>query len=171
MAPEWKGPLENLKQGMRVVFVRAEGDPLYKPAEGLTQCTALLLDGFRRVQFIVIPSGGHQLPDAIWFEKAVAALEAPLRVAIDTSPTTGSNPGPGQITQAQRILATAEMELQRKVPKAYAGAPAAALKERWLESARDHLKQVTKDYPSTPAAARAQQLLLGMQKKDQPRRL
>lgn len=161
LCPQWKGPVADLGKDMRLVFVRAQGDTLYSPQEDLTQCTGLLLDGFQRAHFVTIPSGGHKPPDATWFERGIAAFESPPKALLVTSPTTAPDPQPGQAAQAQRILATAELRLEAKLPKQYDKAAQEQARSRAQSAARSYLEQVIRDYPTTPAAGKARKLLGG----------
>ncbi len=159
LAPKWKGNLEDLRANLRLVFLRAGGDTQYPPDEDMAQCSGLVLDGFRRVQFLVTPAGGHKPPDATWFERALAGLDAPPRPVLDTSPTKSPQPGPGQIAAAQRILATAQLNLERKVPKAYGKEREQVFLAKWRKAARGLLERAVEEYPMTPAATQARQML------------
>jgi hypothetical protein len=142
--------------------MRAEGDTTYSPQEDRAQYTGLLLDGFERVTYIVLPGGGHRPPNAPWFERGLVALESPPRVALVTTPTDQPNPLPGQIGQAQRILATALLNLERQYPKQYSKEQVARFRKAAQDRARKYLEQVVSEYPTTPAAAKARQLLAAM---------
>ncbi len=162
VAPTWKGPFDKIRKDLRLVLMRAEGDTTYSPQEDRAQYLGLLLDGFERVNYIVLPGGGHRPPDASSFERGLAALESPPRPVLVTTPTDQPNPLPGQIGQAQRILATALLHLERKCPKQYSKEQVERLRKSNQERARKHLQQVISEYPTTPAAARARELLAGM---------
>jgi len=168
LAPEWKGPLDKIKKDLRLVLMRAEGDTTYKPKEDLAQYTGLWLDGFERVNYIVLPGGGHRPPNAPWFERGLVTLESPPRAAPVTTPTDQPNPLPGQIGQAQRILATALLNLERTYPKQYSKEQVERLRKSAQDRARKHLEQVVSEYPTTPAAAKARKLLAGMDAQKSP---
>lgn len=163
LTPTWKGPLDQIKKDLRLVLMRGEIDSLYSPAEDRGQWESLLLDGFTRVTFIEVPRLGHDLPSASWFERGIVALEKPKpRTAPTTSPTTQPHPLPGQIAQAQRLLATAQLHLDRQ--KQHNSARAAG-------KAREYLRQVIEQYPTTPAAAKARQILERAGEGDSPQLL
>jgi hypothetical protein len=162
LAPDWKGPQNKIRKDLRLVLMRAEGDTIYSPQEDRAQYTGLLLDGFERVNYLVLPSGGHRPPNAPSFERGLMALESPPRAALVTSPTDQPNPLPGQIGQAQRILATALLKLERKYPEQYSKEQVERIRKSNQDRARKYLQQVISDYPTTPAAAKARQLLAGM---------
>jgi predicted esterase len=150
MTPKWKGPLDQIKKEMRLVLIRGEDDTLYTLREGRGQYQGLLLDGFTRATYIEVPRVAHELPNASWFEKGIIALDqSKPKTPPTTSPTTQPNPLPSQIAQAQRLLATAEalLDIRNK--------PTPARKEK----AREYLRQVVEEYPTTPAGSRARQLL------------
>ncbi len=162
LAPTWKGSADTIRKDLRLVLMRAEGDPIYSPQEDRAQLTGLLLDGFERVTFMVLPGGGHRPPNALWFERGLLAFESPPRAPLVTTPTDRADPLPGQIGQAQRILATALSLLERQYPKQYGKEQLERLRQTARDRARKHLEQVVADYPTTPAAAQARRLLDGM---------
>jgi len=151
MTPRWKGPLDQIKKDIRLVFMRGEDDTLYSPQEDRGQCEGLLLDGFTRVTYIEVPRLAHELPSPLWFEKGISALDqSKPQTPPATGPATQPHPLPGQIAQAQRLLATARMRLDPR------GGP---ILPRQRDRARQYLQQVLREYPATPAAAKARQLL------------
>jgi len=168
LAPDWKGPPDQIKKDLRLVLMRAEGDTTYSPQEDRAQYTSLLLDGFQRVHYLVLPSGGHTPPNAQWFDRGLTLLESPPQAALLTSPTDQPNPQPGQLGQAQRILATALLILERKYPKEYSQDQVERLRKTAQERARSYLQQVISEYPTTPAAAQARKVLAGMDAKKSP---
>jgi hypothetical protein len=85
-----------------------------------------------------------------------------------TTPTDQPNPLPGQIGQAQRILATALLNLERQYPKQYSKEQVARFRKAAQDRARKYLEQVVSEYPTTPAAAKARQLLAGMGPEKSP---
>src|SRR5262249_39648597 len=106
----------------------------------------LMLDGFERVSFLEVPRWPHAHPPVEWFEKGMAALEAPKpHKPRTTGPATRGSLQQGQIAQAKRLLTTAEFLLHAQPPKAAA-----------------YLHELIDDYPTTPAAARGRQLLKSM---------
>jgi hypothetical protein len=112
-------------------------------------CAGLRLDGFERAWWIEVPKLGHRPPDAAWFERGLALLEAEPVPAPTTRPTNDLRPGPGQVAQARRILATAlsSIEASRKSGRA----PGAA--------AAQYLRQAVDEYPTTPVADEPRRLL------------
>src|SRR5256885_15009603 len=66
----------------RSVIVRGEKDELFDGAlkDGRDQYEGLVLDGFVRASYLEA-AGGHVIPDATTFEKALVALEAQPAVA------------------------------------------------------------------------------------------
>ena len=159
--PKWKAPLDQLRNDMRLVIMKGGSDPQWTPQEGRSDYKALLLDGFTRVTYLEVPGHGHMHPDVKWFEKGIIALDfsAPVTPPI-TSPTAKPQPLPGQNAQAQRILATAQLHLE-SAPAPKSPNPDAE-RARHRETARKYLQQLLRDYPTTPAAAKAQELLRGM---------
>ncbi|MCY2953634.1 MAG: hypothetical protein NTU53_16895 [Planctomycetota bacterium] len=151
MTPGWKGPLDRIRKDMRLVFMRGEDDTVYSPQEDRGQCEGLLLDGFTRVTYIEVPRLGHELPSALWFEKGIVALDqSKPKTPPTTGPASQPYPLPGQIAQAQRLVATARMWLDAR---------GGAIAPRHRDRAREYLQRVLREYPSTPAAAKARQLL------------
>lgn len=165
--PFWKGRLDELKKTTRLVIMRGGRDPQWTPQEGRADFQALCLDGFTHVTYFEVPGLRHTLPNTVWFAKCVAALDQsrPMTLPI-TSPTTKPNPLPGQISQAQRILASAQYYLDLKPLRMPKAIERKALKDELeemrdapQEKARKYLQQVLDEYPTTPAAARARSLL------------
>ena len=166
--PTWKGDLDEIKKTKSLVLMRGGRDRVYSALEDKVHYNALVLDGFERVEYIVVPGWGHSPPDAVWFEQGLVALEySPPKTPPITCPTEEPNPMPGQIAQAQRILATAQMHMDAALESTRE-----RLKRRdvsWAEVAekypqksvrvRKFLKQAADEYPTTPAAAKARQLL------------
>jgi len=168
LAPDWKGPLDKLTKDLRLVLMRAEGDTIYRPREDRAQYTSLLLDGFQRVNYLVLPGGGHRPPNAYWFDRGLTVLESPPQAPLLTSPTDQPNPLPGQLGQAQRILATALLNLERQYPRQYSKEQVERLRKSAQDRARKYLEQVISEYPTTPAATQARHLLAGMDGKKSP---
>jgi predicted esterase len=159
VSPKWTAPLEQVNRDLRLVLMRAQGDTLYSPQEDAAQYDSLLLDGFQNVTFIVIP-GGHQPPDAFWFEQGVKALESP-RVQVTTIQPV--QPGPlGPAGKAQRLLATAQFILERKPSPQYDKTAQEKFRASSQDRARQYLRQILDEYPSTSAASKARQLLVSI---------
>jgi hypothetical protein len=152
LAPKWEGDLDHIKKKTRLMIMDGEGDPGAWPGSARANCESFLLDGFERVSSIEAPRLGHRLPDATWFEKGIVALESKPTTPPVTSPTNDPHPLPGQIAQAKRILTSAQALLDQKKK----GVP------RLEESARKYLQRVLDEYPTTPAAAKARELLSEM---------
>jgi predicted esterase len=171
--PDWFGPLDEIKQRVKLVFVQGELDPNLKPANARGEIESFRLDGFTRVTSFGVPNCGHSAPPAPWFDKAVAELESEPRKPPATQPTlNGAAPGRDQVAQAKRLLSTAELYLDereqlRKSAAALQKNATAATRERKLReaiadatgSARPYLEQVLRDYPTAPAAQRARDLI------------
>jgi predicted esterase len=147
--PKWEGALDQIKKNTRLMIMDGEGDPGAWPGAARADCEAFLLDGFQRVSYLEVPKLGHRLPDATWFEKGIISLESKPKSPPDTSPTKDPHPLPGQIAQAKRILTSAQALLDQKKK----GAP------RLDESIKKYLQRVLDEYPTTPAAEKARQLL------------
>ena len=135
--PQWKGPLEQMKNNARLVIVRGEKDDLFEGAlkDGRDQYEGLVLDGFVRTSYLEA-GGGHVIPDATTFEKALVALEAQPAVAPTTAPTRDPQPGEAQVLQAKRLLTTAQ----------HGAGDMKAL-----------LTRIVEDYPTTPSAQQAKE--------------
>jgi len=171
--PAWKGPLDQIKESVKLVIMKGGNDPEWTPQEGQSDYQGLWLDGFIHVSYLEVPKLGHMHPDASWFERGVAALDQskPLTPPI-ISPTKDPHPQPGQIAQAQRILATAQFFLEAKVsywekqPSKRGQDIKDKIRKSNRDKARKFLQQVLDDYPTTPAAAQARRLLSGMDQND-----
>jgi poly(3-hydroxybutyrate) depolymerase len=155
--PEWHGPLDRVKRETAIVLMWGQRDPQYTAAECKAQYEGLVLDGFERAAMFIVPGEGHAPPNAAWFERGVAALDATKpKPAPTTAPTTQPKPEPGQVAQARRLLTTARLVLQwrDREAKKY---PAAA--KRQEDQAGEYLRQVIADYPTTPSAPVAREML------------
>jgi len=160
--PTWKGPLDEIKKTTRLVMVKGGTDTQWTASEGRSDYEAFRLDGFTRICYLEVPGLGHVPPNAAWFEKGVVALDrSEVLTPPDTSPTTQPDPSPDQIAQAQRILATAQYYLECKLPQT-----SLEMQDRIRRSHRakalERLQQVQEQYPTTPAALKAGELLRGM---------
>ena len=145
----WHGPIDRIKKDVKLVLMDGEGDPQCRPGAARASSEAFLLDGFQRVNFIEVPRLGHRPPDRAWFEKGLLALEAKPKTPPTTRPTRDPNPGPGQVAQARRMVVTA---LEHIDGAAKNGRPPGQGSRRLLE-------RVVEEYPTTPAAAQARDLL------------
>jgi RNA polymerase sigma factor (sigma-70 family) len=141
--------LDRLKQELRLVIMDGEGDPSTDAGNALRNADAFRLDGFQRVHGWIVPGLRHNVPDANWFEKGILALEAPPQPPGATGPTTRPDPLPDQVAQAERLLASAEQLLESRVGS----------DKRARKVATKFLKQAIDDYPTTPAAQRAREVL------------
>jgi predicted esterase len=157
--PHWKGPLEQIKKEVKLVIMKGGKDPWWTPQEGRSDYQALWLDGFRHVTYLEIPGQDHRPPDSSWFEKGVAALdhsqvlEPPL-----TSPTKDAKPLEGQQLQAKRLLMTAQYHLEVQPPKRTKEIEERIRKSE-REKARKYLQQVIDEFPTTPSATKARELM------------
>ncbi|HEY5915054.1 MAG TPA: hypothetical protein VJA21_31050 [Verrucomicrobiae bacterium] len=68
----------------------------------------------------------------------------------------------GTAGQAQRLLATAQLVLERKPPPDFDKAAQERHRTSNGDKARQYLRQILDEYPSTPAAGKARQLLPGL---------
>lgn len=162
MHPGWKGPLDRLKQEMRLVIMKGGMDTEWTPQEGRCDYEALRLDGFTRVSYLEVPGLGHRPPDAWWFEQGIAALDQSVSLTPPlTSPTAEPDPLPSQVAQAQRILAAGRYYLELKLPPVSEAAKD-RIRKSYQDKARQYLQRVRTEYPTTPAAAKARELLQGM---------
>lgn len=145
----WHGQLERRKKEVCLVLMDGEGDPTCRPGAARAEAEGLRLSGFERVHWIEVPKLGHRPPNAAWFAKGLDLLESEPKPLPTTRPTAEANPGPGQVAQARRILASAlssmETAKKRGIPPGPAG--------------RQYLRQVINEYPTTPAAAEARGIL------------
>jgi hypothetical protein len=154
--------VDRLKQEIRLVIMKGGTDAEWIPQEGRCDYEALRLDGFTRVSYLEVPGLGHRPPDASWFEKGVAALNHGVSLTPpDTSPTKEPHPLPSQIAQAQRILAAGRYYLELKPPPVPVPAKD-RIRKSYQDKARQYLQRVLEEYPTTPAAVRARELLQRM---------
>ena len=143
---QWNGPLEPIKQNTKLVLMYGTSEVDAVRLNHRRAYGAMLLDGFQRVTLFEIPRLNHFFPSATWFERGVAALEAPPKKPPTTAPTIDPNPLPGQVAVARRMLVSAKRLLDLG-------------EARWTAAARKHLQRVIDEYPTTPAAAEARELL------------
>ncbi len=160
--PQWKGPLDQIKKDVRLVIIKGGRDTQWTASEGRCDYEALRLDGFTHISYFEVPGLEHYPPDASWFEQGVTALDhsAPLTPP-RVSPTTEPDPLPSQVTQAQRILAAARYYLELRFSQGTKEVQD-RLRKSYHDKARQYLQRVLKEYPTTPAAARAHELLQAM---------
>ncbi len=161
--PTWKRPLDELKNTTKLVIMKAENDTQWTADEGQSDYQALLLDGFTHVHYLEVPGLGHVPPNAGWFQKGVAALDSSEpQILPVTSPTKDPSPSPGQIAQAQRLLATARYYLEHELPRGVDQSVQERCRESYQQAARKYLEQVLEEYPTTPAAVQGRELLHAM---------
>ena len=142
------GDLDEIKRTVRIVLMRGQRDS-FTPEQGRLQMQGLVLDGFRHVSLLVVPNIGHQHPGADYFEKGIVALDHPPDLKPPTTaPLASGRPSPGQIAQAARLLNTARFWHET----VYSGHPGP-------REARLCLRQILDDYPTTPSAAKAVEML------------
>ncbi len=156
----WHGPLplEQIKRETKVVMVTGADDTVVEAHYARADYKALILDGFRRVTLMERPNWGHNHPDTATFERALETLDAPPKVPPTTAATKDPRPLPSQAAQAERLLRTA-----KRIADKWESAPPMARNrddETNLEIAGACLKQLLEDYPTTPAAAPARELLV-----------
>jgi hypothetical protein len=153
-------PYDQIKKETRIVILTGEKDDWNPPELARADYESLILDGFERASLFIVPRNGHQHPDAFWFEKCVNALDsAKSNKPPTTAPTTQVNLQPGQLAQAKRMLTTAQQALD--ADQKYENS-------RKFESAaaRKLLEQLVRDFPNTPSAATARELLEFARKSD-----
>jgi hypothetical protein len=136
-------------------------------------------DGFKHITYLQVPGMGHQAPDADWFEKGIVALdegrqaiakgeavapgEQPVAArsepkAVVTAPKTApvrtkAAPEPAKAEEPPEALSpNEEAEKLLKMARLYA-------ENRLYNKAREKLKQIVKDYPTSPQATEAQKVL------------
>jgi hypothetical protein len=155
--PLWKAPIEQLKSNMRLLIMKGADDETWTAPEGQADYEAFVLDGFTRVNYVEIPAHGHAHPDAAWFEKGLVALDSPPRKPPTTRPSKETRLQPGQIAQAKRLLTSADFWAKRaeELPKTVAP----EYREPYVQAVRKCLLQVLQDYPASPSAKRAREVL------------
>src|SRR5206468_4218854 len=100
--------------------------------------------GFEHVSLLVLPRWGHVNPSGTWLARGIDALEhSSAHKPPTTAPTKDPNPQPGQVAVARRWLSTAQWYLKFRMSK----------------DAAPYLRKVVEDYPTTPSAAIAKELL------------
>ncbi len=165
--PPFQGDLARIKTTRSIVLLRAREDKEALPEIARTNIDALQLDGFTRAAFIdAAPQPDKQeFPNPAFFEKGLIALDEPkLTKPPTTAPASAPRLLPAQIAQADRLLATARF---------YADPTRAPKLNQWThrldapkpnpkfntDKARLYLNQLLSDYPTTPAAKDARDLL------------
>jgi hypothetical protein len=139
------GDVEWVKKNVKICQVEGQGDPQHYAGAERASADAMLLEGFERFTAIEVPRLGHSIPGGLWFDNAVKALESKPKTPPTTAPTTDPHPLPGQVAQARRFLVSGEIFLSGKYPI--------------KRLARKELLRVINDFPTTPSAAKARQLL------------
>jgi len=165
--PRWKGPLDEIRKEMKLVIMKGGNDTEWTPQEGRCDYEALRLDGFMQVNYLEVPGLGHRPPNASWFENGIIALDQSLPLTPPTAgPTTEPHPLPGQIAQAQRILMAAKYYLELKPPQVLEEERKDRIRKSYQDKARKYLQRVLEEYPASPAAAKARELLQRMDRAD-----
>lgn len=162
--PKWNGDIESVRKNVRLVLLRGMRDTLYTPYMDRSQYDALLLDGFERVEFVVVPELGHELCDKAWLARGIVLLDTmPPKKPPVTSPTKDAMPSPGQKAQAERLLATAQLriaDIRAQGKKAdITWAETTQKFPKTTAEARRYLQRVIDEYPTTPAADKARRKL------------
>jgi pimeloyl-ACP methyl ester carboxylesterase len=155
---DWQGSIEDVKRTNHIVLMTGDRDRIFEPEITRGNFESLQLDNFQHLTLLEIPGGGHAYPPIGWFERGVMALDDPKpRATPTTAPTTDAHPEAGQIAEARRLVGTAEDILRQIGSQPKMMAPV----RRGLQKiARRFLRQAVKDYPTTPSAARARELLV-----------
>jgi hypothetical protein len=119
-------------------------------------------EGFEHITYFQVPGMGHQAPDPEWFEKGMKALDEPL-------PPPGT-PRPPTTRRALAATTRPVAATQATTQPAAANDPAAVARQlltrarlyldnKQYELAREKLRWIATNYPTTPAAAEARTLL------------
>jgi len=139
MEPKWKEPPERAKREMRIGKLRGDRDEMFGGTmkDDRVQYEGLVLDGFVRASFIEAAGLAHKPPDAKTFEQGLEAMDAPAKTPPSTRPTKDANPSASQVAQAQRMLASSY----------------------YSEKRREMVLRILQDYPTTPAAVKAGEIL------------
>ncbi|HZN66079.1 MAG TPA: PHB depolymerase family esterase [Tepidisphaeraceae bacterium] len=152
----------------RHVFLTGDKDENRQQTEAYFE--AAKKDGFRYCTYLQVPDMPHRAPDAEWFEKGIVALDdvreqvaevsekatrekpkpaAPAKVATAKAapakaapaPETSAEPDPHE--EANRLMRLARLYVNNRL----------------YSKAREKLKQIIKDHPTSPPAAEAHKLL------------
>jgi predicted esterase len=118
-------------------------------------------DGFLHVTYIEVPGMGHQPPNAQWFEKGLLAMENITAQPAAATPAT-ADPAKTTLLQRQKTPATApstakpspsdEADKLLRNAKVY-------IDNQLFKQARDRLENILANFPDTPAAKEAKELL------------
>jgi len=147
----WRRPdrklLAKARKDGRFVLLTGETDFNREQMEKIH--AAYRKDGFRHATYLQVPGMGHSLPPADWFEKAVLALDAPLRPA-KAKPTSKPKPAPRSQPATRPVAGRAQSRL--KLARVY-------LANGLRDKARKTLEELLREHPGTPQAAQARRLL------------
>jgi pimeloyl-ACP methyl ester carboxylesterase len=158
----WYCPIDQAKRDAKIVLMRGDKDRARGTAGwGRADAESLRLEGFTRVTYIELPKWPHFPPTAPWFNKAITALERKPTAPPTTRPlAAGDKPHPDQLAQARRLVAGAKHELKMREQFMPGGQNVnRKLAARWTRRARTPLMQVLADYPASPAATEAREIL------------
>ena len=112
-------------------------------------------DGFRYATYMEVPGMGHAYPPAEWFDKGIAALDEPIpQIVAARKPRTRPRPGPSPSPRTRPASRPAEEPAKSRLQLARA-----YLANGLKDKARQTLAKLVADYPKTPQAAEAKQLL------------
>lgn len=155
----WRRPDRNLlararKEGR---FVLLTGETDFNRDQTRRIADAYEKDGFRYATYVEVPGMGHAYPPPDWFAKGIDVLDAPIpdilaarpRPKPKATPSPASRPGPAT---RPVLRATDRAQSQLQLARAYL---ANGLKDR----ARQALEAIVREYPKTPQAAEAKDLL------------
>lgn len=152
----------------RHVFLTGDKDENRQQTEAYFD--AAKKDGFKYCTYIQVPDMPHRAPDAEWFEKGIVALDdVREQVAEASEKATREKPkqaAPAKVPTAktatpkdaasQETVATLdpheEANRLMRLARLY-------VNNRLYSKAREKLKQIIKEHPSSPPAAEAQKLL------------
>ncbi|HEX8524825.1 MAG TPA: prolyl oligopeptidase family serine peptidase [Tepidisphaeraceae bacterium] len=161
----WFGDIEPLKESVKIVLMKGEGDPTsWKPEEGQSDLEALTLDGFTHVSLFILPKHGHMHPHNDYFEKAIKALDEESHPPPATQPTKDPKPLPSQVAQAKRLLYSAYYTAATWQLQPNFDHIKSKLRDKAIEQTRRSLQQIIDDFPTTPAAAEARKRLTELDK-------
>lgn len=166
----WHCPIEEAKQNAKIVLMRGEIDKMRETvAWGRADAEALRLEGFTRVTYIELPKWPHFPPTAPWFDRAMNALEVKPKKPPTTAPTTSDKPNADQLAQARRLLATAKYYIEfRKQFEPGGRSASPRLAKTYADTPLAPLRQLIEEYPKTPAAGEARELLKKLEAERAP---
>ena len=148
---------EMAKKQSKHVFLTGDTDGNREQTE--VYYKAFVHDGFQHCTYLQVPGMGHSPPPQDWFEKGIAALDAPLPnpktivAATKPAPATRNAAAPQAprtpAADAEKLLGQAKLFVSNKL----------------YDIAREKLRYIVANYADTPAAAEARKLLDELKKQ------